>query len=371
MSLVSTLRTMNLPEVLQWIAAGRKAGMLRLRRRSVEKRVLFEKGAIHSSWSNEPRESLRQFLMREGLVTEEQVIEAYSEQESQGSGQRQLYGSILVAQDLISEDELRGVLREKAAESIYDMFLWPDAEIEFKEGSISDDSYVHIELSVEKVVLEGIRRVDEWARIRKAFPSLRTSFKVRQTPDDMTSNEQQLLRLASQGKSLAQMSLELRRSDFATAVLLQGLHARGVIEVAERGLDTIQVSGTGAAIDVSLDLADEALKDGNYNAAFKTFHDILLIRPANDRARRGLAAVEESKRRELELANISPSAVPVLNEKQAAMQTQKLGPTEGFVLSRINGQWDVGSILQVCPLTEEETLLILARFLERGIIEMR
>jgi len=371
MGLISTLRTMSLSEVLQWIAASQKAGMLRLRRRSVEKRLLFEAGAIHSSWSNEPRESLSQFLMRDGLVSEEQVIKAFSEQDSPGAGQRQLYGSILVAQGLISEDGLRSVLREKASESIYDMFLWPDAEIEFKEGTISDESYVHIEMKVEEVILEGVRRIDEWARIREVFPSLKTTFKVHLTPEDATSREQQLLQLASEGKSLALMSLELRRSDFETATLLQGLHARGAVEVAEPGFDTIQPSGTQSAIQLHLDVGDEALKDGNYDTALKTYHDVLLLWPDNERARAGLVAVEEAKNRELELANISPSAVPVLIEKLALLETQKLGPTEGFVLSRINGEWDVGSILKVCPMTEEQTLLILARFLERGMIEMR
>jgi hypothetical protein len=362
---------MSLPEVLQWIAASRKAGMLRLRRRSVEKRILFEAGTIHSSWSNEPRESLSQFLMRDGLVSEEQVVAAFAEQQSQGSGQRQLYGSILVAQGLIDEDSLRNVLQEKASESIYEMFLWPDAEIEFTEGTISDDSYVHIEMRVEEVILEGVRRVDEWARIRQVFPSLKTTFEVRLTPEDVSSSEQQLLRLASEGRSLAQMSLELRRSEFETASLLHGLHSRGAIEVAERGTDTVQPGGTHAAIQLHLDSADEALKEGSYDAAFKTYHDILLIWPDNERACQGLVAVEEARNRELELANISPAAVPVLNEKLALLETQKLGPTEGFVLSRINGEWDVGSILKVCPMSEEQTLLILARFLERGVIEMR
>jgi len=40
------------------------------------------------------------------------------------------------------------------------------------------------------------------------------------------------------------------------------------------------------------------------------------------------------------------------------------------VLSRVNGEWDVASIVKVCPMTEEDTLLIVSRLLERGIIEL-
>ena len=35
------------------------------------------------------------------------------------------------------------------------------------------------------------------------------------------------------------------------------------------------------------------------------------------------------------------------------------------MLSRVNGQWDVQSILKLCPMAEEDALLIFARLLER------
>ena len=46
-------------------------------------------------------------------------------------------------------------------------------------------------------------------------------------------------------------------------------------------------------------------------------------------------------------------------------------PEEGFVLSRINGQWDIRSILKLCPMPNEETLLIFSRLLDRQVIELR
>ena len=45
-------------------------------------------------------------------------------------------------------------------------------------------------------------------------------------------------------------------------------------------------------------------------------------------------------------------------------------PHEGFVLSRVNGQWDVQSILKLCPMAEDDTLMIFAHLLERKVIEL-
>ncbi len=44
MSLTGNLRTMSLPDILQWISTGRKTGTLHLERRSVRKRIAFRDG---------------------------------------------------------------------------------------------------------------------------------------------------------------------------------------------------------------------------------------------------------------------------------------------------------------------------------------
>jgi hypothetical protein len=62
--------------------------------------------------------------------------------------------------------------------------------------------------------------------------------------------------------------------------------------------------------------------------------------------------------------------VPSLAVDLATLTRQKLDPQEGFVLSRVNGQWDVQSILKLCPMGEEDAMLIFARLLERKLIRL-
>ena len=54
----------------------------------------------------------------------------------------------------------------------------------------------------------------------------------------------------------------------------------------------------------------------------------------------------------------------------ADLTRENIDPQEGFLLSRINGQWDVRSILKICPMSEESALLIFARLSSRGIIDL-
>jgi hypothetical protein len=161
MGLSGNLRTMDLPEILQWISSGRKTGTLHLERRSVQKRIVFEGGVISTSWSNDPRESLGQFLIRERFVTEEQLFRALLKQETEG----QLIGSILMAEGILTEDNLRRSLQAKAEETIYDLFLWPEGKFEFKDGEMPANVTVTIDVDVTGVIMEGVRRVDEWQRL--------------------------------------------------------------------------------------------------------------------------------------------------------------------------------------------------------------
>jgi hypothetical protein len=368
MSLVTRLRTMSAADLLRWIGVGRKTGVLRLSRREVEKRLLVEEGLVQSSWSNEPREYLRELLLSEGLASQEQIAQAFAKQGQDGA-RRRLYGLIMVDAGIIDEDDLRRVLRSKAEQSICEVFFWPDGKVEFEDGARSNERFVHAELEVEPLILEGARRVDELKRIRTDFPSRRTTFRVLGSPEGLPDAERQVLDLVSPGKSLDQIGLEARRPAFQTAVLLHSLYSRGAIEVDEPGLDTTLPTENPSQIQIHLGIADEALKRGNFVAALKGYQDVLLVQAGNERAIQGVAAVEEAQDRELERAGISSTSVPVL-ESEVSLTTQDLDPTEGFVLSRIDGHTDVAAIVTVCPTSEKQTLLILARFLKQGVIRL-
>ena len=367
MSLTGNLRTMDLPEILQWISAGRKTGTLHLERRSVQKRIVFREGVIFTSWSNDPRESLGQFLMRDRHVTEEQLFKALIRQEDQG----RLLGVILLEEGILTEHALRVALRTKAEETIYDLFLWPEGRFEFKDGEFPGDMPIHLDMEVTAVVMEGIRRVDEWQRIRNVFPSTAVSFKLLGTPSDVSdAAERQALGLAAAGKTLAEMSLEMRRSDFETAALLFQLHQRGAVAVDRVGEDTVGPDPVGAIKDL-LSLAGQRLNERRYDTAIQAYEDVLSLDRLNQNAKKGLIAVIEARNRDRLLRTVPVDRVPVLTMDYVALTRENFDPQEGFVLSRVNGQWDVQSILKLCPMAEEDALLIFARLLERKVIQLR
>lgn len=366
--LTGNLRTMGLPEILQWISVGRKTGTLELEHGPILKRIAFQDGDVHSTWSNDPRESLGQFLVRDRHITEEQLFRALLRQEESG---RPL-GTLLIDQGLLDEERLRATLRLKAELSLYDLFLWPEGRFAFKDGEPPANTPVHLDLRVTAVILEGIRRVDEWARIAEVFPNPRTTFAVHGTADEaLDALEREALQHAQAGKNLAEVALEMRRSEFEAAVVLFELHRRGLLSADRVDAPPPETGDTIAAIGDLLGSAYTKLQERRYEAAQADYLAVLELDRLNQNAKKGLLAVSEARQRERVLRSVRLDMVPHLSVDLMTLTNQNFDPQEGFVLSRVNGQWDVQSILKLCPMGEEEALHIFGRLLDREVIELR
>jgi hypothetical protein len=368
MGFAGELRTIDLSDLLAWIDKRKKTGTLSLQRRSTQKRLSFHSGRLHSSWSNDPRETLGQVLVRDQLLSEQALFEALIQQEKEGGR----LGAILIARGVLAEEELLPALRGKAEELVYDLFLWSDGHFEFlDEEAAPEDPVVNLNMETALVVQEGVHRREEWQKLREWFPTPEVTFQVQRVAYGIDeSPERQVLGLAAAGKTLAAISLEMRRSEFETALILRGLCDRGALVVGELKPDAAEADPV-AAIEALLRSAEQRLEENRFSAALETFEQVLALDRLNQAAKIGLIAVADAREQARLRRRISPRRVPIVSMASLALCREAFDPQEGFVLSRINGQWDVGSILKLCPMSEDEALLIFARLLDRKVISLR
>ena len=362
MSLKGELGTMALADILQWVSQGRKTGTLHVTRGAVEKRISFSGGVIHSSWSNDPRESLGQFLVRERLVSEEQLFRTLLRQETEG---RPL-GALLVGDGPLSDEQLIRMLTHKAEEAIYDLFHWMEGHFEFKDGEIQHDAPFPVHLDVTSVIMEGVRRIDEWERMREVIPSTESTFTAVGQPQDPVDHE--VLLLCSEGKTVTEMAFAVRRTVFDATVMLYDMHRRGLIEIEKPGVSRDSVE-TVVRIQRELDHARRASEGGDFDEALKSYEAVLKLDPLNQHAKKGLVVSIDGRGRTRSLRLVPRNKIPRLALSLSELTKEKFDPREGFVISRVNGEWDVQSILKICPMPEDEAMIIFARLIERKVIE--
>jgi hypothetical protein len=229
---------------------------------------------------------------------------------------------------------------------------------------------VHVEMGVTSVIMEGIRRVDEWRRIKDVFPSMATTFRALSPGQGLEdAAERQAVTLAGAGKMLSEMSLEMRRSEFETASLVLDLYNRGLLAV-DRVKEEIPDDAVGSIHDL-LATARQRITERRWDAANQAFEKVLALDHLNQDAKKGLISVAEARKKDRILRSVPLDHVPVMKMDVLSLTRQNFDAREGFVLSRVNGEWDVRSILKLCPMSEEDALLIFARLLERKVIELR
>jgi hypothetical protein len=367
MAFTGDLDTFDLFDLLSWLLGRRKSGTLVLTRRSTRKRFAFREATLMSSSSNDPRETIGQALVRERFISEEALFTALVRQESD----RRRLGAILIGEGLLSEEQLLRTLRANAEAQIADAFLWPEGRFDFRDDEVPPPEAGELGIELRPVLDEGRHRREQWQLLRQRFPSSEVTFRVTGALERVVDpTQKQILAVALAGKTLAAISLEARRSEYDTALLLAQLCDEGLLTVDRIEAGSAEADPVGTIIAL-LAAAEMRLKEGRFEAALEAYERVLAIDGVNQAAKKGLVALTEARRKAKAARKVPLDKVPVLRLTAMSLTQQKFDPQEGFVLSRINGQWDVRSILKLCPIPEDDALLIFARLLDRQVIELR
>jgi len=162
------LSRIQLPDVLSFVSMIRETGKLVLRRAQLERTIHWKEGEIIFASSSSPEHSLGQFLLRNGKITNEQ----YEESKRRVTPQTR-HGKLLVQMGAISPKDLWWGVKNQVQEIIYSLLAWKDGEFAFYESSeeLAQERIV-LQINTSSVIMEGIRRLDESARIREKIPNL-------------------------------------------------------------------------------------------------------------------------------------------------------------------------------------------------------
>jgi len=366
---------MSLTDLLQFLAAARKSGTLKFDQGKITKQIYFKNGKIVGSKSNDPREYLGQVLLHYGKVDEIQLKVAREMQRTTGAK----LGEVLVEQGFLTEDDVLGILKTRTLDAIYDLFVWNDGDFEFYDDEPPPDDLLLIEVEPTNVVMEGIYRIDEFARYRTLVPNDRTILELNAgwTSSLKLGKEfRQVLFFVEKRMAVAEICYHMHASSFHVYGQLYTLISEGIArvvgELPEDSPPLVKdVEDLPESVMEMVWSAERKLED-DPEAALEIVQSALQQQPNNLEAQALLPAAEEKfVKRVYERGKIGPKSVPHLRVSPSDLTTQQIDPQEGFVLSRINGSWDIQSILSICPFREADCLKMIKKLMERGIVEIK
>jgi len=358
---------MDLAELLQWIALGRKTGSLAFVKNKSRNYIYFRDGQIISSRSNEPAKQLGQFLLFQAKITETQLKRAF-EIHTQS---RVMLGRVLVQEGFVANEDLESALVARTREVIYDLFLWDDGYFHFAVNGYDLSDLILVKMDINALIFEGVRRKDEWARIRGVFPH--NDVVLVQRPGinlkllALTPLQKKLLFLLTLKKSISEIVLELHGSEFQVNFALFQLFSQDIIDIMEIRKPAAVADDPDAIFNQGLQLAGK----GRHREAMAIFQEVLRQDPQNVQAHEQIEQAEAAICQEYYRNSIPGAGVPYFLVPETLLHRYNLTHEEGFVASRINGTWDVKSIVMLSPLREIEILQVLDKLLKMQLIALK
>jgi hypothetical protein len=221
--------------VLQVVGQSRKTGTLAIEGERDTIWVYFKDGrAIFATPSNQ-REKLGAILLRDGLITEEQLEKSLSEQqESRTRGDPIRLGAVLVRMDAIDRQTLERKITEQIKESIYAAVGEKRGKFRFFPGLDLSDEDILVSVDVNQVILEGGRRIEEWEQVRRTIRSYHEVYAINPNPASdggvqLTPREWRVLSMLNGERDIAAIAEETGLGRFEVSRILYVLLNMNII----------------------------------------------------------------------------------------------------------------------------------------------
>ena len=114
----------------------------------------------------------------------------------------------------------------------------------------------------------------------------------------------------------------------------------------------------------------ELMQSRQFQEAIAAFQEVLKLDPQNTWASEQIEKAEKSICQEY-YRTLQPGKIPYYLVPESTLTRHNLTHEEGFVASRINGTWDVKSIVMLSPLRELEILQVLDKLLKMELIALK
>jgi hypothetical protein len=225
MALEGNVKDFGLSEILQLIALQKKTGMLSItgERTMV---IYFREGLVISTRDRRSNvdDPLKDFLLKYGYLGTRDM-----ERIERILAETQLdLTDILASEKLFSPEELRVIFSEQIQETIQDILNWPKSQYKFIIGTqVLAGVRSFASLKVEGLLMESMRRIDEFPEILRIFPSEATILKrlpmPETSPPSLDAQEKTVYKLLAEEQCLGVLVSRARMSRFCAYETLKCL----------------------------------------------------------------------------------------------------------------------------------------------------
>jgi Domain of unknown function (DUF4388) len=236
-ALEGNLKDFTLADMFRLLAKGQKTGTLHVAHDGSEGRICFKDGSVIFAASAGHKDNLGKRLAKAGIISDKQLRQALGLQRIQKkekAGRR--LGQILVDEGYVEQPVLEEFIQDQISDALFELFRLDEGQLRFEPDEVCEDEDIGLAVSVDALIDDAEKRLDQWNRILEKIPSMDARFTMSSAPGErpidihLKPREWMVLCYLHGGRSVRELVEATGYNDFETAKTLYAMLASGLIE---------------------------------------------------------------------------------------------------------------------------------------------
>ena len=236
MALKGNLRDVGLNQLLNLIYLAHKTGALTVQHDSGpgKARLYFKEGRLIHAAVDGQEARLTDVMVKVGKLTPDQAkaVRARSKVDTDKE-----LGLLMIQNGMLNQTDIVQGVKNYLLETVYQLFTWNSGEFRFEANELPPEERITVAVSLDHLILEGSRRVQEWEQLRDELPDLDVPLRFAEKPDATMRNinlnveQWKVISFINARNTIRQIASFLRMDEFQIRRIVYGLQSAGLVDV--------------------------------------------------------------------------------------------------------------------------------------------
>lgn len=234
-----------LQDLIAFLGQARWTGVLRVTSTSGERSLLLKDGDVRSAASDSSGDRIGEVMVRLGYVQRAALEKVLAE------APPSRIGKALVERGLLKSHDLYKCLNEQIAEIFHGIMLSKEGAFVLIDQDIDEKALTHnLSLSMNGLLMDSIRKIDELAQFRKRIPHGRLYVVPKKAleGEELEPEEQAVLAQVNGERTVIEVGQRARFAEFDATRIVHHLIELGLAKVSEAPLATAPVTSAPSEV---------------------------------------------------------------------------------------------------------------------------
>jgi hypothetical protein len=234
MPLKGNLRDFSTTNLLNLINLAKKTGTLIIDGPGHGAQMSFRNGRLVYAAMGQEDGNLATILRKTGKLSDEQV-KALRARAATATDKE--LGLLLINAGYVNQSDIINSLRTHMLEVVYRLFTWVEGLFRFESAIMPGDDKITVPIELENVIIEGTRRMQEWAHLAEELPNLDMALKFTDRPNanirnmNLSVEEWKVVSYINPKNSMRAIAKANSLSDLEIRRVVYGLLQAGLVEI--------------------------------------------------------------------------------------------------------------------------------------------